>query len=138
MLKGAYSSFVKLCTNIKVLLHVCVTYGWWFVCISYLKKSSFIIYSLVLLISLFQVFYKVWKEKETTIKGGHSNEKEDVKNNNTHLDSKIFKSISGVVVSILNLFHFKNTRHKLIIANFICLDQDVQWNPLFVFKRECI
>jgi hypothetical protein len=26
MLKGAYYSFVKLCTNIKVLLHVCVTY----------------------------------------------------------------------------------------------------------------
>jgi hypothetical protein len=52
--------------------------------------------------------------------------KEDVKNNNTYLDSKIFKLINGVVVSILNLFHFENTRHKLIIANFIYLDQDVQ------------
>jgi hypothetical protein len=64
--------------------------------------------------------------KKRTIKGGHSNEKEDVKNNNTHLDSKILKLINDVVVSILNLFHFEDTRHKLIIANFICLDQDVQ------------
>jgi hypothetical protein len=64
--------------------------------------------------------------------------KEDVKNNNTYLDSKIFKLINGVVVSILNLFHFENTRHKLIIANFIYLDQDVQWIPLSVFKGECI
>jgi hypothetical protein len=76
--------------------------------------------------------------KKRTIKGGHSNEKEDVKNNNTHLDSKILKLINDVVVSILNLFHFEDTRHKLIIANFICLDQDVQWIPLFVFKGECI
>ena len=52
--------------------------------------------------------------------------KKDVKNNNTHLDSQIFKSINGVVVSILNLFHIENTMHQLIIANFICLDQDVQ------------
>jgi hypothetical protein len=34
-----------------------------------------------------------------------------------HLDSKIFKLINGVVVSILDLFHLENTRHKLIIAN---------------------
>jgi hypothetical protein len=36
---------------------------------------------------------------------------EDVKNN-IYLDSKIFKTINGVVVSILNLFHCENTRHK--------------------------
>jgi hypothetical protein len=70
-----------------------------------LKKSSSIIYSLVLLISL------------SRLKGGHSNEKEDVKNNNTNVDSKIFKLINGVVVSILDLFCFENTRLKLIIAN---------------------
>jgi hypothetical protein len=70
------------------------------------KKSSSIIYSLVLLISL------------SGEKGGHSNEKEDVKNNNTYLDSKIFKLVNGLVVSILDLFHFENTRHKLIIANY--------------------
>ena len=34
-----------------------------------------------------------------------------------HLDSKIFKLINGVVVSILDLFCFENTRLKLIIAN---------------------
>ena len=49
---------------------------------------------------------------------------EDIKNNNTNLDNKIFKTINGVVVSILNLFHCENTRHKLFIANFISLDQD--------------
>jgi hypothetical protein len=49
----------------------------------------------------------------------------DIKNNNTYLDSKIFKTINGVVVSILNLFHYENTRHKLFIVNFISLDQDI-------------
>jgi hypothetical protein len=29
---------------------------------------------------------------------------EDIKNNNTYLDSKIYKTINGVVVSILNSF----------------------------------
>jgi hypothetical protein len=50
--------------------------------------------------------------------------KEDIKSNNTYLDNEIFKNINSVVVSILNLFHYKSTRHKLFIANFISLDQD--------------
>jgi hypothetical protein len=50
---------------------------------------------------------------------------EDIKNNNTYWDCKIFKTINGVVVSILNLFHCKYTRHNLFIANLISLDQDV-------------
>jgi hypothetical protein len=49
---------------------------------------------------------------------------EDIKNNNTYLVNKIFKTINGVVVSILIFFHCENTRHKLFIANFISLDQD--------------
>jgi hypothetical protein len=49
---------------------------------------------------------------------------EDIKNNNTYLDNKIFKTINGVVVSILNLFYYENTGHKLFIANSISLDQD--------------
>jgi hypothetical protein len=32
---------------------------------------------------------------------------------------------NGVVVSILNLFHYEITRLKLFIENFISLDQDV-------------
>jgi hypothetical protein len=47
---------------------------------------------------------------------------EDIKNNNTYLDGKIFKTINGVVVSILNSFHCEYTRHKLFIANLISLD----------------
>jgi hypothetical protein len=64
--------------------------------------------------------------------------KDDVKNSNTYLDIKIVKFINGMVVSILNLFHFENSRHKLIIADFIYLNQDVHCFPLFVFKGECI
>jgi hypothetical protein len=45
----------------------------------------------------------------------------DIKCNNTYLDNKIFKSINGVVVSILNLFHYENTRHELCIANILAL-----------------
>jgi hypothetical protein len=50
--------------------------------------------------------------------------KEDIKSNNTYLDNEIFKIINGVVVSILNFFHYENTRHKMFIANFVSLDQD--------------
>jgi hypothetical protein len=50
--------------------------------------------------------------------------KEDIKRNNTYLDNEIFKTINVVVVSILNLFHCENTRHKLFIANSVSLDQD--------------
>jgi hypothetical protein len=59
---------------------------------------------------------------------------ENIKNNTTYLDSKIYKTINGVVVSILNLFQCENTRLKLFIANFMSLDQDVQCFSLFVFK----
>jgi hypothetical protein len=45
--------------------------------------------------------------KETTTKGGHQMKEKDIKNNNTNLDNKIFKTINGVVVSILNLFHYE-------------------------------
>jgi hypothetical protein len=51
--------------------------------------------------------------------------KKDIKNNTTYLDNEIFKTINGVVVSILNHFHCENIRHKLFIANPISLDQDV-------------
>jgi hypothetical protein len=50
---------------------------------------------------------------------------EDIKNDNTHLDNKTLKTINGVVVSILILFHCENTRLKSVIANFMSLDQDV-------------
>jgi hypothetical protein len=44
--------------------------------------------------------------------------KEDIKSNNTYLDNEIFKTIYGVVVSILNLFHYENTRHKIFYCKF--------------------
>jgi hypothetical protein len=40
---------------------------------------------------------------------------EDIKNNNTYWDSKIFKTIFGVVVSILNLFHYEYTRLSCLL-----------------------
>jgi hypothetical protein len=56
---------------------------------------------------------------------------EDVKNNTTYLDSKIYKTIIGVVMSILNPFRCENIRHKLLIANLISLDQDVYCFSLY-------
>jgi hypothetical protein len=47
----------------------------------------------------------------------------DIKCNNTYLDNEFFQNINGVVVSILNLFHCKNIRHKLCIANPFSLNQ---------------
>jgi hypothetical protein len=57
------------------------------------------------------------KKKQLQREDTHMKEK-DIKNNNTYSDSKIFKTINGVVVSILNLFHCEKTRLKLFIANF--------------------
>jgi hypothetical protein len=42
----------------------------------FLKKSSFIIYSLVPLTSLLSIFNEFGRKKETTTKRGHSNERE--------------------------------------------------------------
>ena len=135
MLKKCSLIFLKWnALMLRILLHVCVTCGWWSVCISYLKETSFIIYSSVLLISFLSIFNKFEKKKRQLQR--EDIQKEDIKNNNTYWDSKIFKN--GVVVSILNLFHCEFIRHKLFIANFISLDQDVQCFSLFVFKSECI
>jgi hypothetical protein len=123
---------------LRILLHVCVTCGWWIVYISYLKKPSFIIYSLVLLTSFLSIFNKFGRKKRQLQREDTQMKEKDIKNNNTYLDSKIFKIINGVVVSILNLFHCENTRHKLFIANLISLDQDVYCFSLFVYKSKCI
>jgi hypothetical protein len=79
----------------------------------------------VLLKSFLSIFSKFGKKKRQLQREDTQMKEEDIKNNNTYLDSKIFKTINGVVVSILNLFHCENTRHKLFIANPISLDQDI-------------
>jgi hypothetical protein len=78
----------------------------------------------VLLTSFLSIFNKFGKKKRQLQREDTQMKEEDIKNN-TYLDSKIFKTINGVVVSILNLFHCENTRHKLFIANPISLDQDI-------------
>jgi hypothetical protein len=70
----------------------------------FLKKSSFIIYSLVLLTSPLSIFNKFGRKKRQLQREDTQMKEEDIKNNNTYLDNKIFKTINGVVVSILNLF----------------------------------
>jgi hypothetical protein len=89
---------------LRILLHVCVTYEWWIVYISYLKRSSFIIYSLVLLTSFLSIFNKFERKKKQLQREDSQMKEEDIKNNTTYLDSKIYKTINGVVVSILNPF----------------------------------
>jgi hypothetical protein len=107
--------------------------------ISYLKKSSFIIYSLVLLTSFLSIFNKFGRKKKPLRREDTHMKEKDIKNNNTYLDSKIFKTINSVVVSILNLSHCEYTWHKLFIANFISLDQDIyNASPYSSLKNECI
>jgi hypothetical protein len=89
---------------VRILLHVCVTYEWWIVYISYLKKSSFIIYYLVLLTSFLSMFNKFERKKKQLPREDTHMKEKDIKTNNIHLDNKILKTINGVVVSILNLF----------------------------------
>jgi hypothetical protein len=95
-------------------------------------------YSLVLLTSLLSIFNKFGRKKRQLQREDTQMKKEDIKSNNTCLDNKIFKTINGVVVSILNLFHCENTRHKMSIANLVSLDQDEWCFSLFVSKVECI
>jgi hypothetical protein len=79
----------------------------------------------VLLTSFLSIFNKFGKKKKQLQREDTHMKKKDIKSNNTYLDNEIFKTINGVVVSTLNLFHCENTRHKLLIANLISLDQDV-------------
>jgi hypothetical protein len=78
----------------------------------------------VLLTSLLSIFNKFGRKKRQLQREDTQMKEEDIKNNNTYLDNKVFKTINGVVVSILNPFHCENTRHKLFIANLVSLDQD--------------
>jgi hypothetical protein len=76
------------------------------------------------LTSLLSIFNTFERKKRQLQREDTQMKEEDIKNNNTYLNNKIFKTINGAVVIILNLFHCENTRHKLFIANFISLDQD--------------
>jgi hypothetical protein len=78
----------------------------------------------VLLTSLLSIFNKFERKNRQLQREDTQMKKEDIKNNNTYLDNEIFKTINGVVVNILNLFHCENTRHKLFIANLVSLDED--------------
>jgi uncharacterized protein YpmS len=89
--------------------------------ISYIKKSSFIIYSLVLLTSFLSIFNKFGRKKKPLQREDSQMKEEDIKNNTTYF----YKTINDVVVSILNPFHYENIRYKVFIANLISLDQDV-------------
>ena len=58
---------------LRILLHVCVTYGWWIV---YISKEIILHHILPCAINIsLKYFQWVWKEKETTTKGRHSNER---------------------------------------------------------------
>jgi hypothetical protein len=103
----------KCALMLRSLLHVYVTCGWWIVYIKYLRKSFFIIYSLVLLTSLLSIFNKFGKKKRDNCKGRTLKwKRKNIKDNNTYLDNKVFTTINGVVVSTLNLLHYEITRLK--------------------------
>jgi hypothetical protein len=78
MVKKCMFLFSSKCAlMLRSLLHVCVTYGWWIVYINYLKKSSFIIYSLALLTSLSSIFNKFGKKKRQLQKEDTQMKKEE-------------------------------------------------------------
>jgi hypothetical protein len=114
--------FLK-CANIKEFTSSICEF-WMMNCVYFLsKKSSFIIYSLVLLTSFLSIFNKFGRKKKQLQRENTHMKEKDIKYNNTYLDNEIFKNINGVVVSILNLFHCENTRQKLCITNLFSLDQ---------------
>ena len=101
MIKKCIFLFLKWnALMLRFLLHVCVTYEWWTVYIFYLKRSSFIIYSLVLLTSFLSIFNKFERKKKPLQREDSQMKEENIKNNTTYFH----ETINGVVVSILNLF----------------------------------
>jgi hypothetical protein len=120
---------------LRILLHVCVTYEWWIVYISYLKRSSFIIYSLVLLTSFLSIFNKFERKKKQLQREDSQMKEEDIKNNTTYLDSKIYKTINGVVVSILNHFIMRMLGLSCILQFLWALIKMYKCFSIFIFKE---
>jgi hypothetical protein len=87
------------------------------------KKSSFIIYSLVLLTSFLSISISL-EGKRNNYEGRTLTRKRRTSSATTPTWIMRFSKINGVGVSILNLFHCENTWHELFIANLISLDQD--------------
>jgi hypothetical protein len=126
MVNSAYSSFPMMCTHARDFTS-CLCDLWMMNC-SYLfsKRNHHSSYTPLRYWHLSWVFSISLERKRDNYKGRTLKWKgKIIKNNNTYLDNKVFTTIKGVVVSILNLFHCENTRLKLFIANFISLDQDV-------------
>jgi hypothetical protein len=50
------------------------------------------------------IFNKFERKRKQLQREDSQMKEEDIKNNNTYLDNKVYKTIKGVVVSILNTF----------------------------------
>jgi len=135
MLKRCSLIFLKWnALMLRILLHVCVTYEWWTVYIFYLKKSSFIIYSLVLLTSFLSIFNKFEKNRKQLQREDSQMKEEDIKNNNTYLDNKVYKTINGVVVSILNTSIMRILGLSCLLQNLWALIKMYNASPYLSLK----
>jgi len=135
MLKRCSLIFLKWnALMLRILLHVCVTYEWWTVYIFYLKRSSFIIYSLVLLTSFLSIFNKFERKRKQLQREDSQMKEEDIKNNNTYLDNKVYKTINGVVVSILNTFIMRILGLSCLLQNLWALIKMYNASPYLSLK----
>jgi hypothetical protein len=74
-------------------------------CLYFLSKEIIFHHMLpMLLTSFLSIFNKFERKKKQPQREDSQMKVEDIKNNNTYLDNKIYKTINGVVVSILNPF----------------------------------
>jgi hypothetical protein len=68
---------------------------------------------------------KETKKKRQPQRKDSQMKKEEHQGQQPYLDNKVFTTINGVVVSILNLFQYEITKLKLFIANLISPYQDI-------------
>jgi hypothetical protein len=84
-----------MCTNVKDFTS-CLCDVWMMNCLYFLSKEIILHHILSCAItSLLSIFNKFGRKKRQLQREGTQMKEEDIKNNNTYLDNKVFKTING-------------------------------------------
>jgi predicted histidine transporter YuiF (NhaC family) len=120
------------CTNVKDFTS-CLCDIWMMNCLYFLSKEI-IIYSLVLLTSFLSIFNKFERKRKRLQREDSQMKEEDIKNKTTYLDNKVYKTINGVVVSILNTFIMRILGLSCLLQNLWALIKMYNASPYLSLK----
>jgi hypothetical protein len=123
-----------MCTNVKDFTS-CLCDLWMMNRLYFLSKEIIIHLLLPCAINIsLEYFQWVWKEKESTIKGGHSNEKGRHQEQQHLIGYEIFKTSNGVVVSIQKLFIMRILGKNCFLQIFLALIEINSASPYLPLK----